>query len=622
MKMKRFLLIIIILLSSCSVKKEPVAASPVPAVPDVKDVVDNVVEEDTYSIWQDPCVKCDWYFCEDLSEVWRKQICMNECSDPKTVVFEGECEQQLECNPTQYLIEKDAPCLDELGKPGVQDKVCVKGLIQYTECVINCTEEVCDGIDNDCDGEIDEGQLNACGLCGPVPPETCDNVDNDCDGLTDEDLVQACSTACEDDLEFCIQGQWLCTAKQPFDEICDGLDNDCDGLVDEDIECFCTEKDVGILVPCTEPPLICGEGYKTCECEDDKCKSFKMTDCLASCHWFPEILEEGEKCDQYLGKVIAEECNNHDDNCNQLVDENLFSICYSGPPETLGIGICLPGNFYCKEGIWGSDFENGTFVPELCMDEVVPMGEDICNGEDTNCDGITEKELEPTDILLIVDMSGSMLNDINAVLSALSQFAVHYSDSEIIKWGLVLIAVDEYDAGLTKNVEKLKIEINLTDFQSFMASFSNIDTTQMDGGDEQSLDAIYLSLQSLIGGGTFDVNSAAWFEGWGGVNVSEPEKENWNIEWRENTKRVIILFTDEEPQSYLVPEIEQSDVISSMEAAPEFNFYVFTASFGNLYWDNIVDSFSKAKKFDLVPTAEKMYGNLLEILDETACAEN
>lgn len=115
------------------------------------------------------------------------------------------------------------------------------------------------------------------------------------------------------------------------------------------------------------------------------------------------------------------------------------------------------------------------------------------------------KELEPTDVLLIVDMSGSMLNDINAVLSALSQFAVHYSDSEIIKWGLVLIAVEEYDAGLTKNVEKLKIEINLTDFQSFMASFSSIDTTQMDGGDEQSLDAIYLSLQSLIGNGTFDV---------------------------------------------------------------------------------------------------------------------
>ena len=131
---------------------------------------------------------------------------MNECNDPKTVVFEGECEQQLECNPTQYLIEKDAPCVNEDGEPGFQDKVCVKGLIQYTDCIANCSEEVCDGLDNDCDGEIDEGQLNACGLCGLVPPEICDNIDNDCDGLTDEDLVQACSTACEEDLEYCIAG--------------------------------------------------------------------------------------------------------------------------------------------------------------------------------------------------------------------------------------------------------------------------------------------------------------------------------------------------------------------------------------------------------------------------------
>ena len=622
MKMKRFLLISTILLSSCSVKKEPVAASPVPAVPDVKDVIDDTAEKDTYSIWQDPCVKCDWYFCEDLSEVWRKQICVNKCEEPNTIVFQGECEQQLECNPTQYLIEKDAPCLNEEGEPGIQDKVCVKGLIQYTECIVNCTEEVCNGIDDDCDGEIDEGQLNNCGLCGPVPAEVCDNIDNDCDGLTDEDLVQACSTACEDDLEYCIQGQWLCTAKQPFDEICDGLDNDCDGLIDEDIECFCTEKDVGILAPCTETPLVCGEGYKTCECEDQTCTSFKMSDCLASCHWFPELVSENQKCDPYLGAVAPEDCNNHDDNCNQLVDEDLFSICYSGPPETLGVGICKPGNFYCNQGVWGSDFQNGTFVAELCMDEIIPMDEDICNGEDTNCDGVTEKELEPTDILLIVDMSGSMLNDINAVLSALSQFAVHYSDSEIIKWGLVLIAVDGYDAGLTKNVEKLKIEINLTDFESFMTSFSNIDTTQMDGADEQSLDAIYLSLQSLIGPGTFDINSAAWFDGWGGVNVSDPEKENWDIEWRQNTKRVIILFTDEEPQSYLVPKITQSDVIDSMNAAPGFSFYVFSAGFGNVYWDNIVDALPKAKKFDLVPTAVQMYSNLLDILDETACDEN
>lgn len=45
--------------------------------------------------------------------------------------------------------------------------------------------ESCDGIDNDCDDEIDQGVLNACGECGPVPAEVCDGVDNDCDGQSD-----------------------------------------------------------------------------------------------------------------------------------------------------------------------------------------------------------------------------------------------------------------------------------------------------------------------------------------------------------------------------------------------------------------------------------------------------
>jgi hypothetical protein len=48
--------------------------------------------------------------------------------------------------------------------------------------------EVCDGLDNDCDGVQDNGVLNACGQCGPVPGEVCDGLDNDCDGVTDDGL--------------------------------------------------------------------------------------------------------------------------------------------------------------------------------------------------------------------------------------------------------------------------------------------------------------------------------------------------------------------------------------------------------------------------------------------------
>lgn len=53
--------------------------------------------------------------------------------------------------------------------------------------------EICDGEDNDCDGEVDEDAIdaNGCGLC--VFDETvCDGLDDDCDGLIDEGLINSC----------------------------------------------------------------------------------------------------------------------------------------------------------------------------------------------------------------------------------------------------------------------------------------------------------------------------------------------------------------------------------------------------------------------------------------------
>ncbi|HOX43976.1 MAG TPA: NBR1-Ig-like domain-containing protein [Myxococcota bacterium] len=46
--------------------------------------------------------------------------------------------------------------------------------------------ESCNGLDENCDGQVDEGVLNRCGACGPEPAEECNGADDDCDGEVDE----------------------------------------------------------------------------------------------------------------------------------------------------------------------------------------------------------------------------------------------------------------------------------------------------------------------------------------------------------------------------------------------------------------------------------------------------
>ena len=542
------------------------------------------------------------------------------------IVTQSECEEAFQCNPMGDMDLGSLPCEIEVEGEvlnGFQQVVCNKGHVQYGPCD-PCTEEVCDGVDNDCDGTTDEGEYqcqtecgNGLGICvggeivlcdAPVStPEVCDGMDNDCDDETDEELVRGCESACEAGVEWCIEGEWSsCTAAQPMEEECDGLDNNCNGLVDEGLQCACPPEMVGALMPCMEDPLVCGQGFKTCECADDECSATQMTQCLALCNWLPP--NPNQECDPHLGIIMPEICNNFDDDCDVEIDENLVTECYTGDGGTEGVGICHAGEMVCEAGAWGGVNPQGVFVPELCIDEQTPLEEDLCSGKDDNCDGVIEKVMEPTDILFIVDTSGSMSGTINAVQQAMTMFSNSYSDQEVIQWGLIVGPVDQNDQ------ETLHMATNLVPFQQFLPVLAQTDDDNT--SKEMLYDALFLAIRNLVNPVAMPPFPIFWDDD---DVASSPTLNNFTVNWREDAKHVVIVFSDEKGQSYLSPETTQEVINQYAAAADDLHIYTFSDDGdqnGPQGWGPVVHN---GEWNMLTSNALQMFDRLMQIIDETAC---
>jgi hypothetical protein len=103
-------------------------------------------------------------------------------TDPDHCGFCGtRCERpgaRMACLSGQCVFEGCAADRYELD--GVVENGC-----EYVCVAGNGGVEQCNGADDDCDGQVDEGQLNRCGGCGPEPAEACNGADDDCDGVVD-----------------------------------------------------------------------------------------------------------------------------------------------------------------------------------------------------------------------------------------------------------------------------------------------------------------------------------------------------------------------------------------------------------------------------------------------------
>ncbi len=185
-----------------------------------------------------------------------------------------------------------------LGACAAGRKECHGGLLVCDQVVFP-QNEVCNSVDDDCNGQTDEtdprlGDYCNTGRPGPCAggrrvctggrlrcqqtmagePETCDGVDNDCDGPVDEgfqgegddcDVPGRPAGRCRRGERICVNGSLGCrplySDTPNGDADCDGVDDDCDERVDEDWQVvWC---DTGLLGICRGGDRVCLPGGQT-----------------------------------------------------------------------------------------------------------------------------------------------------------------------------------------------------------------------------------------------------------------------------------------------------------------------------------------------------------------------
>jgi hypothetical protein len=244
--------------------------------------------------------------------------------------------------------------------------------------------ELCNNVDDDCDGTVDEGFIDAdhdgitgcAGDCNDSNPavhpgatEVCNHVDDDCDVSVDEGFPDAdfdgfasCAGDCNDANPAIHPGAV---------EVCNGVDDDCNNATDESLD-------------------LDGDGFSAC--------SGDCNDASASVH-----------------PGATEACNQFDDDCDGATDEDFatdvdgdgFTACAgdcndANPAVHPGaIELCNGVNDDCDAGTdegFDTDGDGITTCAGDCNDAsstVHPGALEICNQVDDNCDGVIDDGFEP-----------------------------------------------------------------------------------------------------------------------------------------------------------------------------------------------------------------------------------
>jgi len=280
---------------------------------------------------------------------------------------------------------------------------------------LNYANETCNGIDDNCNGQIDEGVLNTYYLdadndtfgnpsvsvqgcsapigyvsnnldcndnnaaVNPFSNEVCNNADDNCNGQIDEGVLNTyyfdndgdtfgnptnTALACIQPIGYVSNGSDcndnVANINPATAELCNLIDDNCNNQIDEGVQqLFYADADtdtygnpLSTILACTPP-----NGYVTnnLDCNDNN---------------------------QNIYPTATEICNNLDDNCNTSIDEGLLFITYYADLDGDGAGNLSNTAIACAQ-------PNGYVTnPTDCNDSnptIYPSASETCNGIDDNC---------------------------------------------------------------------------------------------------------------------------------------------------------------------------------------------------------------------------------------------
>ena len=252
---------------------------------------------------------------------------------------------------------------------------------EYTCPVCPPTKEICNGIDDDCDGLVDDNVTDVGQPCDQACPALAPCVGQKNCQFKVSPCIGKCCGICTQGSTICVGGQKLCQAGTgPKLEVCNGIDDNCDGQIDEG---FDLQND----------PVNCGACGKVCSLPN-AVAGCKVGQCsILSCKpGFADVNKDPKDGCEYSCPVnppTVETCNGKDDDCDGIIDDNL-----TPPPKNFcnQVGPCAGTSTTCK-GVAGWFCEYGKNNPriELDMSGNIALVEKLCDNFDGNCNGFTDE---------------------------------------------------------------------------------------------------------------------------------------------------------------------------------------------------------------------------------------